>query len=425
VLNQNLNLIKEATMKIKYFIGLVLSLAVLQLSGCGKKSNSTPPPVVTQPTSTTAITGIATKGPIIGATVQAFAIRSNVTDTVPLGQAKTDNKGNYTIGTFGYKGPVVVQVTGGSYTDEITQQPVILKTPLRAMFSSVQTTTTTIVVSPLTELAAKNAEGYPVLTGDVIDGANRFVGLNFGGLTNIVGTVPNAASTDLNQTGYAAALKIFSQMVIDSMEPGELAAGQTMDDALATVMTSLGNEMLQNPLVISSTTASAWAFATNLCGTDLTGCTGTPPSTTPIPPNPVGGVLKLATTGPAASAPNGIFQITMTLTLASGVTVSTSPGSNEAGGVSAHLSTLLDPKTTTLTALVTNATATLPGKIDIVVGATKGFPIGQFLTINFNLAPQPNPVPAIADFPMTGVLIQGLKLATLNGITISPALTFF
>src|SRR5512142_1384511 len=157
-------------MKIKYFIGLVLSLAALQLSGCSKSSSS-PAPVVTKPTSTTAITGLVSKGPIVGAAVQAFAIVSDVVSTVPLGQGKTDDKGIYTIETFGYKGPIVVEATQGAYNDEISGALVTLKTPLRAMFSSVGTGTTTITVTPMTELAAKNAEGYPVLSGDVIDAA--------------------------------------------------------------------------------------------------------------------------------------------------------------------------------------------------------------------------------------------------------------
>ncbi|HSB33890.1 MAG TPA: hypothetical protein VLG39_05505, partial [Nitrospirota bacterium] len=359
------------------------------------------------------------KGPIAGATVQAFAIRSNVTDTVPLGQAKTDNKGIYTIETFGYKGPIVVEATGGAYNDEISGAQVTLKTPLRAMFSSVGTGTTTISVTPLTELAAKNAEGHPVLTGDVIDAANIYVAHTFSiANNNIVTSVPNAFSTDANETSYAAALKIFSQLVIDSMEPGEMAAGQTMDDALATVMTSLGNEQLQTT-VFSAATISSLDFATNLCNS-ATGCTATPPSTTPPPLNPVGGIVKLASVAPAGTT---IFQITMTIALPPGVTVNTSAGSNQAAGISVNLTRLLDPKTTTLTALVTQSTLTTPGKVDIVVGATKAISPGQFLTINFNLDPTV-PLPAVADFAETGILIQGLKLVTLNNVTLSTALTF-
>src|SRR6185369_10984495 len=156
-------------MKIKYLIGLVSCVVMLALPGCG--SNSTPSPVVTQPTLST-ITGLATKGPIGGATVNVFAIRSGVTDTVPLGQATTNAEGNYTVETFDYTGPVVVEVTGGTYKDEISHASVTLKAPLRAMSFIAPTgggATMTIVVTPLTELAVNKAMGSPALTNAVID----------------------------------------------------------------------------------------------------------------------------------------------------------------------------------------------------------------------------------------------------------------
>ncbi len=211
-------------MKIKSLIVSVLSLAILALSGCSKSSDSTPAPV-SQPTSTTAIAGVASKGPIAGAVVQVFAIRSNVTDTVPFGTGRTDARGNYAVQTFGYKGPVVVEVTQGAYNDEISGTQVTMKTPLRAMFSSVGTGTTSIAVTPLTELAAKNAEGRPTLSTDAIDAANNYIGVNFG-VPGIVTTLPIANSGDANQTNYVNQLKVFQQLVYNSMQPGELAAGQ-------------------------------------------------------------------------------------------------------------------------------------------------------------------------------------------------------
>jgi hypothetical protein len=409
-------------MKIKSLSVSVLCLAMLALSGCGKKSSDeTPaPPVVTQPTSTTAITGLATKGPITGATVTAFAIRSDVTDTAnPLGSAQTDAKGIYTVETFGYKGPVVVEVTGGSYTDEISGAKVTLKTPLRAMFSSVGTGTTTIAVTPLTELAAKKAEGAPVLTGDVIDAANRDIATFFG-VTNIVTALPNAFSTDANQTGYAAALGVISQLVIDSMRVGDIAAGQTMDDALVTVMTNLGNEMQQTG-VFSDASNTALALAINLFSS---GGTTTPPSTTPPPVTPAGGVLKIGTSTSGTVAANGIRGILLTVALPVGVTVdinplSTVPGSAAPGAVVVSGVAAVG-KNFVISAIVTQSTSTTPGKVDIIVqNGNPGFGIGEFVTINFKLAPLV-PLPALTDFAISNVTVQGIKLVPIDGVTVAP-----
>jgi hypothetical protein len=406
-------------MKIKNLTVSVLCLAILALSGCGKKSSdNTPPPVVTQPTSTTAITGLATKGPIAGATVTVLAIRSDVTDTAnPLGQAQTDAKGNYTVQTFGYKGPVVVEVTGGSYKDEISGAQVTLKTPFRAMLSSLGTGTTPIVVTPLTEFAAKKAEGAPVLTGDVIDAANRYIADRFS-LTNITTSFPNASSTDPNQTGYAAALGAISQLVIDSMRPGDIAPNQPMDDALATVMTTFGDELRQTG-VFSSSTISAINLATTLFSSGSG--TTTPPSIIPPPPTPAGGVVKFGTAG-IPNPPDTLRGIIFTVTLPAGVTVALPLGSNDAAGTSVLLSPTPVPKTRTLAALVTQASGTIPGKIDVQVQDGKGIALGQFLTMNFIMdTTLPfSSFPKPADLLISGITIQGLKLVALTGVDVAP-----
>ena len=411
-------------MKIKYLISLVLCVAVLALSGCGKKSSdTTPPPAppVSQPTSTTAITGMASKGPISGATVNVFSIRSGVTDTAaPLGQAQTDAKGIYTVETFGYKGPVVVEVTGGSYKDEVSGKQVTLKTPLRSMFSSVGTGTTTMAVTPLTELAAKLAEGFGDLTGDVIDASNRRIASAFTttnvSITNIVTSLPNAISSDANQTGYAAALGAFSQLVTDSTRTGDIAAGLPLDDALVTVITTLGNELAQTGGFFSSASSDRIALAQSLFSA---GGTTTPPPVTPPTPGPAGGVVKFGTTGTTADI---ITSITMTVTMPPGVTVEVAPGTN----IAANISVLASPlaRAETLSAFVTQATLTSPGSIAIKAQAPRGLALGQFLIINFKMDPAGTFPASAAAFALTGVDVFGLKTGSLTGI-INVESTFF
>ena len=403
-------------MKIRCLLGESMCFAVLVLAACGGGGGDAPPPPATiTPVSTTAVSGLATKGPIKAGTVKVFAIRNGIIDAVPLGQAQTDDKGNYTVETFGYTGPVLVEVTGGTYTDEISGTLVALKTPLRSIFSSAAIGTTTMAVTPLSELAAKLAEGGGGLTADGIDAANRSVAAFFK-LINIVTSLPSSlgSSTD-DQKNYAASLGAFSQLVIDSMRAGDWAAGQTMDNALVAVMTHLGNEISQtggfSPDSLAKINLAQTLFSAG-------GTTAPPPTTTPPPPPPppAGGVVKFGTAGTTTDIINSII---MTVTLPVGVTVEVAPGTNIAANISVTRTPFSSAKET-LTAFVTQATLTTPGKIDIQVQDPRGIPLGQFLTINFKMDPAGTFPASASNFSATGVAVQG-KVATLTGIiTVSP-----
>jgi hypothetical protein len=405
----------EEIMKINYLIGLVSCVVMLALPGCG--SNSTPSPVVTQPTLST-ITGLATKGPIGGATVNVFAIRSGVTDTVPLGQATTNAEGNYTVETFDYTGPVVVEVTGGTYKDEISHASVTLKAPLRAMSFIAPTgggATMTIVVTPLTELAVNKAMGSPALTNAVIDASNAFVA-NYFGISDIVTILPSnlAGATD-SQKKYISTLGEISQLVIDSKQPDGWAPGQTMDDALTAVMSRLGGE-LQQAGVFSDPTVSAIDRA-KLLFSDGVGTTS-PPSIIPPPPIPAGGVLKIGTTGIPAPV-STMTQINVTLVLPPGITVDTAvPGNVTLSGVAAAGAKGV------ITATFAAGTGTTPGTVAMSVQNTP-FGVGEFATIKFkildpSLTVPPNTFPTPADFSFTGFSATLHAGVIVGGITAAP-----
>jgi hypothetical protein len=288
------------------------------------------------------------------------------------------------------------------------------------MFSSVGTGTTTMAVTPLTELAAKLAEGFGDLTGDVIDASNRRIASAFTttnvSITNIVTSLPNAISSDTNQTGYAAALGAFSQLVTDSTRTGDIAAGLPLDDALVTVITTLGNELAQTGGFFSSASSDRIALAQSLFSA---GGTTTPPPVTPPTPGPAGGVIKFGTAGTTADI---ITTITMTVTLPPGVTVEVAPGTNIAANISVIPSPLA--RAETLSAFVTQSTPTSPGAIAIQAQAPRGITLGQFLIINFKTDPL-GTFPASADaFALTGVAVTGLKTGSLTGI-ITVVSTFF
>jgi hypothetical protein len=303
----------------------------------------------------------------------------------------------------------MVEVTGGSYKDEISKATVTLTVPLRAMFSSASTGTTTIAVTPLTELAVNKALGSTALTGDVIDQSNIFIASQFG-LTNIVTSLPsNLPSATDDQKNYAIALGDISQLVIDAKQPDGWAPNQTMDEALAAVMSRLGGELQQAGL-FSSGTVSAIARATKLFS-DGVGTT-TPPSIIPPPPAPTAGVLKIGTTG----IPNdNMTQLNVTLILPPGVTVDTAtPGNVTLSGVAA-----VGAKGT-IAATFTAGTGTAPNTVPMSV-SNQPFGVGEFATINFKVDPSltvpPNTFPAPADFSFTGLSATLHAGLTITGIT--------
>lgn len=63
------------------------------------------------------ISGTATKGPVGNATLAAYSI-SDGQMGARIATAMTDANGNFTLYTGGYAGPVMLQATGGTYTDE-------------------------------------------------------------------------------------------------------------------------------------------------------------------------------------------------------------------------------------------------------------------------------------------------------------------
>ena len=206
---------------------LTLFLAVSSLSGCGSggggennagdKSNEG-----TNGSTAGIITGQAIKGPISGGTVTAYAVSDGVTGSA-LGTAITDSTGNYSLSIKDYNGPVFLEITGGSYTDEATGKTIYL--PLTAGFglkavvdnvsagSAVQSQ-----ITPLTTMAAARAQNMPGgLTASNILAANQQISSHFGGI-DILNTQPinplvpgSASEASENAINYGLILAGLSQ----------------------------------------------------------------------------------------------------------------------------------------------------------------------------------------------------------------------
>lgn len=125
-----------------------LSAAAL-LVACGGGDSVVAPatPVV----ATTTITGAAIKGPVVGATVTI----KKASDGTVIGTTTTGIGGSYTL-SVPYSGDVVVEISGGTYTDEATSLSTALSTPLKAVLTA-NGSSVTGVVTPLTTMAFTNA----------------------------------------------------------------------------------------------------------------------------------------------------------------------------------------------------------------------------------------------------------------------------
>lgn len=128
-------------------LAAIPSMFILVSCGGGGGGNNSTAVATPTPTPSTMISGAIVKGNVSGATVTF----KNATTGAVLATTTTDANGNYTINAP-FSGDVVIEASGGTYTDEATNRPTTLSTPLRAVLN-VAGTQVTGVVTPLTSMA--------------------------------------------------------------------------------------------------------------------------------------------------------------------------------------------------------------------------------------------------------------------------------
>lgn len=393
-------------MRVRSFVGPVLYLAALVLSGCGGSGGGVETPVTT-PSPATTLTGMASKGPIQAGTVKAFAVSFGAVDTsAPLVQGQTDAGGNYSIDIGPYRGPVVVEVTGGTFTDEVSGTAVALKIPLRAIFTNVSTGMKTVAVTPMTELAFRKAKGSGPLTTETISSANVSVASTFG-LRDIVSTLPVAGGAGDDQKKYAAACGSFSQFVNNQKNSGE-----SLDDALPRLLTKIGDEQENHgKLSMDSITMLNNALSDfHGNGSNQTGGTIAPL------PTPTSGLLKIGTVGIA----NVIAGIDISFNLPTGIIVAADPLTGVVTDGVVTISGVAAVGTRNVTvAKYTPASSGTPAQLHVIMANGLGFPLGEFVTIQFDLTTGAT-FPAASAFSVTNFFAKGLDGAGLSGITTAP-----
>lgn len=188
-------------MKTTHALGtLLVSVASVGLVACGG-GDSTP----ATPTETT-ITGSAVKGPVNGATVTA-----KKADGTACGEAKTTN-GTYTLKTT-CTGDLIIEVSGGKYTDEATGLETPLSSPLKVMIAA-NGGSVTGVATPLTTMAFSSSFGGAPSTKAAFDAQAAKVAQQFGlsGI-NLATTVPVVSGT---ANAYGQSLQAVSRYLKDN-----------------------------------------------------------------------------------------------------------------------------------------------------------------------------------------------------------------
>lgn len=393
-------------MNIRYLLALTVSLSLLALYGCGGGGGGSSTPVAT------VVSGVAAKGPISGGTIRVFAIQNGVVNPAPLGSGTTGTDGSYAVNIGTYTGPVLVDVTGGNYTDEATGNTLPLGITLRAIIPLAAGNVSTAVTA-LTEMAAQKilAPGTP-FTDAAIRAANSDIGALFG-VTDIVGTLPVDVTTTASAAApaprreYGLALATVSRYMLNAGR----SLGQTVTDfsgpvtgqlliALDTARTTFIQSVSNKSGITGNTTASKVTLKISSTGT-LT------------PPARIGGVEVVVNLPPGISVP-----------LIDAVTGEVDPAAVFISGVAVTTGT----NAPQFTARFAPATATSPATIKLVLVNIAGFVTGEFATLNLNKTIGSVATPA--HFVLTGftavdsVLTGGSLGGAIPGITSTLTASF-
>jgi hypothetical protein len=139
------------------------------------------------------ISGAAIKGPVDHATMTAYAISAGQTGA-QIGTSTTDGNGSFSMQIGSYAGPVLLQMSGGGYTDEATGRRMDMAAGdvLTAVVPSVAAgaTVSGVQVTPLTAMAQAMAQHMTDgLTDANIAAANTAIGNHFS-VSNILNVQP-------------------------------------------------------------------------------------------------------------------------------------------------------------------------------------------------------------------------------------------
>jgi hypothetical protein len=211
-----------------------LALAACGGGGGGGGGGNPPPPV------SGTVSGTAVKGPVTGATVTAYGISGGAMGA-KITSASTNAQGNFSLSMGTYTGPVMLQMTGGTYTDEASGSTMsmlsgdVMTAVLPTMTAGA--TVSGIQMTPLTSMAQTMAQGRAGgMTDANISAANTAVGSYFM-VNDITHTVPMNPLT-ANSGGAANQDQINYGMTLAAMSQQAKNQGMSSSSAMVTAMMS-------------------------------------------------------------------------------------------------------------------------------------------------------------------------------------------
>jgi hypothetical protein len=213
------------------------AVAALLLAGCGG-GGSSGIDATTPSAQATTMSGNVIKGPVSGATVSAFAVTGGTMGS-QVSSTTTDATGAFTMSMGNYAGPLMLQMSGGTYTDEATGAPMAMG-PGDIMTAVLPTiaagaTVNGVAVTPLTAMAQAMAQHMGGgLTDANITAANTAVG-NYFMVHDIVHTQPINPLVPGSATGATQDMINYG-MTLGAMSQYAKGAGMTSSSGFVTAM---------------------------------------------------------------------------------------------------------------------------------------------------------------------------------------------
>jgi len=210
------------------------TVAALLLAACGGGGSSDAATTSAPGT----ISGNVVKGPVSGAAVKAYAVSGGALGT-QVSSATTDAQGAFTMSMGNYAGPVMLQMSGGTYTDEATGALMTMGTgdTMTAVLPTVAagSAVTGVEVTPLTAMAqAMAARMAGGLTDANIAAANSAVG-NYFMVGDILHTQPMNPLVAGSATGASQAMMNYG-MTLAAMSQYAKSTGMTASSGFVTAM---------------------------------------------------------------------------------------------------------------------------------------------------------------------------------------------
>lgn len=221
---------------------LVLLCSLLLLSACGSGGGSG------DDGSGSSVSGGASKGPISGATIIAYTVGGD-----ELGRTVTNSEGLYTLTlSKNYNGIVVIESSGGSYTDEATAAPGIPAPKLTAATQLKGESEIVLSITPLTDLAYKLADQDSDVTD--VDDFNSIVAREFGlGDIDITSVIPKdlvkLSATNDSESYYGTVLATLSQLQKDDVS---MSGPMDVIDAFKVDLEANGKLQASKALLVSA-----------------------------------------------------------------------------------------------------------------------------------------------------------------------------